>query len=149
MSTKPPAAAKAVPVPTPTTRPYWEGTQAGELRLQQCQDCSQHIFYPRTHCPHCGSARTQWVRTSGRGRLYSYVINHMAAPGWEGDVPYVVAVVQLEEGPRMLSNLVGVPPDPQALELDMPLEVVFEPRGNMMLPLFKPTTPTAKPGAAR
>jgi uncharacterized OB-fold protein len=62
----------------------------------------------------------------------------MAAPGWEGEVPYVIAVVKLDEGPRMLSNLVGVPADPAALTLDMPLEVVFEPRGNVMLPLFKP-----------
>jgi len=65
------------------------------------------------------------------------VINHMPAPGWEGEVPYVIAVVQLDEGPRMMSNLVGVPADPAALELDMPLEVTFEARGNMMLPLFK------------
>lgn len=138
MNPKSPAAAKAVPVPTPTTQPYWDGTQAGELRLQQCGDCTKHVFYPRVRCPNCGSAKLAWVATSGRGRLYSYVINHMPPPGWEGDVPYVVAVVQLDEGPRMLSNLVGVPPDPAALVLDMPLEVVFEPRGERMLPLFRP-----------
>jgi uncharacterized OB-fold protein len=79
--------------------------------------------------------------------LYSYVINHMAAPGWQGEVPYVIAVVQLDEGVRILSNLVGIAPDPAALELDMPLEVVFEARGNMTLPLFK--SAAASKGASK
>ena len=137
MSTRP-QAAKALPVPTPTTKPFWEGTRAGELRLPHCEACDRKFLYPRIRCPFCGSDRLGWVRASGRGNLHSYVINHMPAPGWEGEVPYVIAVVQLEEGPRMLSNLVGVAPEPEALELDMPLEVVFEPRGDVVLPLFKP-----------
>jgi len=138
MTVKSPPAAKAVPVPTPTTKPFWDGTAAGELRVQQCDGCHKHFLYPRIRCPFCGSDKTTWVKTSGRGRLFSYVISHMAAPGWEGEVPYVIAVVQLDEGPRMMSNLVGVPADPAALVLDMPLEVTFEARGNMMLPLFRP-----------
>lgn len=131
-------AVKALPVATPATKPFWEGTQAGELRVQRCTDCSQAYLYPRPRCPQCGSANVTWIKTAGRGSLHSYVISHMAAPGWEGEVPYVIAVVKLDEGPRMLSNLRGVAADPAALELDMPLEVVFEARGNMMLPLFKP-----------
>lgn len=138
MTSKSPPAAKMVPIPTPATKPFWEGTQAGELRVQHCKACDARFLYPRIRCPQCGSDKTDWVKTNGRGTLYSYVISHMAAPGWEGEVPYVIAVVKLDEGPRMLSNLKGVPADPAALELDMPLEVVFEPRGNMMLPLFKP-----------
>lgn len=141
MSTRP-QAAKARPVPTPTTNPFWEGTRAGELRLPRCEACDRTFLYPRIRCPFCGSPRIAWLRASGRGSLHSYVINHMPAPGWEGEVPYVIAVVRLEEGPRMLSNLVGVAPDPEALELDMPLEVVFEPRGDVVLPLFKPAEPT-------
>ena len=149
MNTKSPAAAKAVPVATPTTKPFWDATQAGELRIQRCSACTKHYLYPRTHCPNCGSSKTEWVKVSGRARLYSYVISHMAAPGWEGNVPYVIAVVQLEEGPRMLSNLVGVPADPAALILDTPLEVVFEARGNMTLPLFRPVKAgSAKPAQA-
>ena len=144
MNTKSPAMAKAVPAATPTTKPFWDGTLAGELRIQRCTACAKHYLYPRTHCPNCGSAKTEWVKASGRGRLYSYVISHMAAPGWEGEVPYVIAVVQLDEGPRMLSNLVGMPADPAALVLDTPLQVVFEARGNMMLPLFKPADAAAK-----
>ncbi|MBP8309851.1 MAG: Zn-ribbon domain-containing OB-fold protein [Burkholderiaceae bacterium] len=131
------APAKAVPVATPTTKPYWEGTKAGELRLQKCSDCSHHFLYPRIRCPQCGSANTAWVKASGKAKLYSYVINHFPAPGWEGEVPYVIAMVQLAEGPRMMSSLVGIPADPAKLVLDMPLQVMFEARGDMMLPVFQ------------
>jgi uncharacterized OB-fold protein len=85
-----------------------------------------------------------WVRASGRARLYSYVISHLAMPGWAGQTLYVIAVVELEEGPRMMTNIVGVPADPAHLVLDMPLEVVFEPRGEVMLPQFKPQTEAAR-----
>ncbi|MFJ4291857.1 Zn-ribbon domain-containing OB-fold protein [Cupriavidus sp. NPDC089707] len=130
--------AKPVPVPQPVTRPFWEGTAAGELRLQQCGGCQELVFYPRAHCPACGSEDLNWTRASGRATLHSYVISHMAMPGWQGETPYVIAIVQLQEGPRMMSNLVGVPADPTRLTLDMPLEVVFEPRGEMALPQFRP-----------
>lgn len=139
---KPLAPAKAVPQPTPTTAPYWEGARAGELRLQRCDDCGGHVFYPRINCPLCGSGALAWVRASGRGRLYSYVINHMPAPGWAEEVPHVIAIVELEEGPRMMSGLVGVQPAPEQLPLDMPLEVVFEPRGDQMLAMFRPAGST-------
>ncbi len=73
-----------------------------------------------------------------RGKLYSYVINHAATPGWEEEVPFVIAVVELDEGPRLLTNLRGVSPEPENLPLDMLLEVAFEPRGDQVLPVFKP-----------
>ena len=129
---------KAAPQPTPASQPFWDGTRAGELRLQQCDACHEHVLYPRPRCPHCGAAALRWVRASGRGKLHTYVVSHLAAPGWEGETPYVIAVVQLDEGPRMMSNLVGVPADPARLALDMPLQVVFQPRGEQMLPLFQP-----------
>ena len=134
----PKAIPKAEPVPTPTTQPFWDAARQGELHLQHCVKCNQHVFYPRPHCPQCGSTELVWERASGRGRLYSYVINHVAPPGWAGDVPYVLAVVQLEEGPRMLSNLIGVAPDPEKLPLDMELEVSFVERGAQKLPVFGP-----------
>lgn len=128
----------AEPRPTPATAPFWEGTRAGELRLQRCSGCSGYVFYPRIRCPHCGDDQLRWVRASGRGRLYSYVINHLPAPGWTGEVPYVIAIVELDEGPRMMTNLVDVAPVPEALPLDLRLEVVFVPRGDQFLPLFRP-----------
>ena len=129
---------KAVPVPTPETQPFWDGCAAGELCIQRCTDCGKPYFYPRPVCPACGSRNVEWFTASGRATLYSYVINHRAAPGFAGDVPYAIAVVQLEEGPRMMSNIVGLPATPEALVLDMPLQVTFETRGDVSLPQFQP-----------
>jgi uncharacterized OB-fold protein len=127
---------KAVPSPTPETQPYWDGTAAGELRLQRCTDCGTAFFYPRTSCPHCGSAAVEWFTASGRATLYSYTITHRPAPGF--DAPYAIAVVQLAEGPRMMTNIVGIPNTPDHLVLDMDLEVTFEQRGEFALPQFRP-----------
>jgi uncharacterized OB-fold protein len=137
-SAVPPARPKAVPIPTPETQPYWDGAAAGELRIQRCRDCRQAYFYPRPLCPSCGSGDVEWFTASGRATLYSYVINHRPAPGFEADAPYAIAVVQLAEGPRMMTNLVGVAPTPEALELDMELRVAFEQRGDVTLPVFTP-----------
>jgi uncharacterized protein len=129
---------KAVPRPTPETQPFWDGTAAGELRVQRCLACARHYFYPRPICPHCGSDAVEWVTVSGRATLYSYVISHRPAPGFAGEGPYAIAVVELDEGVRMMTNIVGTEIRPEALELDMPLRVVFERRGDVHLPLFTP-----------
>ena len=133
---------KAAPKPTPETAPYWEAANRGELQIQQCNVCSRHYFYPRTACPRCGSTDVRWVTVSGRGRLHTYLINHRPAPGFEDEAPYAIAVVELEEGPRMMANIVGVNNTPDELDLDMPLEVRFERRGEQMVPVF---TPVARP----
>ncbi len=80
----------------------------------------------------------RWVRASGRASLHSYVINHVPAPGFEDEAPYVIAIVQLEEGPRMMTNLRKVAAEPEALPLDLPLEVTFEARNGRTLPMFQP-----------
>lgn len=129
---------KPEPVPTPETQPFWDGCAEGELRLQRCLDCGKPYFYPRPVCPECGSTNIEWFTASGDATLYSYVINHRPAPGFENDTPYAIAVVQLAEGPRMMTNLVGVPNTPETLVLDMPLRVTFERRGEISLPLFSP-----------
>ena len=129
---------KATPKPTPETAPYWEAANRRELQIQRCNPCSRHYFYPRTACPLCGSTDVAWVTVSGRGRLHTYLINHRPAPGFEDAAPYAIAVVELEEGPRMMANIVGVSNTPEELELDMPLEVRFEPRGEQMVPVFTP-----------
>jgi len=135
-----PTAAKPSPRPTPDTEPYWDGARQRELRLQRCTSCEKAYFYPRSACPHCGSNAVQWFVASGLGRLHTYVISHRAAPGFEAEVPYAIAVVELDEGPRMLANIVGVANTPEQLELDMALEVEFEPRGEQMVPVFRPVT---------
>ena len=131
-------AKSARPVPTPETQHFWDGTKAGELRLQKCDDCSKTYFPPRPFCPGCGSRKVSIFKASGKGTLYSYVINHRpAAPGFTP--PYAIAVVELAEGPRMMSNIVECPQTPEALVLDMKLEATFEKLDETItLPMFKP-----------
>ncbi|MFH7322910.1 Zn-ribbon domain-containing OB-fold protein [Aeromicrobium sp. JJY06] len=137
--TKPRAdvADRFVPKASPETRPFWDGTEAGELRIQSCTDCDRPFFYPRSSCPRCGGEALEWITCSGRASLYSYVISQRPAPGFEP--PTVIAVVELEEGPRMMTNIVGVPPEPQFLPLDLPLQVTFEQRGDLAIPVFEPS----------
>jgi uncharacterized OB-fold protein len=126
---------RPLPKPTPETQHFWDGTQAGELRLQRCADCDSVYFPPRPFCPSCSSRRVSVFAASGRGTLASYVINQRNHPAFDG--PYSIAVVQLEEGPRMLSNIVDCPQTPEELELDMPLTVKFEGVSDeITLPLF-------------
>ena len=132
--------AKPVPEPTPETQPFWDGCARGELLLQRCRDCGKPYFYPRPVCPACGSTDVEWFRASGRATLYSYVINHRPARGFEAEAPYAIAVVELAEGPRMMTNIVGVPNTPEDLVLDMELQVTFEQRGDVTIPQFGPAT---------
>lgn len=128
---------RAKPVPTPETQHFWDGTKAGELRLQRCGECSKVYFPPRPFCPECGSRNVSAFKASGKAILYSYVIHHRPVPGFTP--PYAIAVVELAEGPRMMTNIVECEQTPEALQLDMPLEVVFEPMDDTIaLPLFRP-----------
>ena len=128
---------RSLPEPTPETEHFWDGTRAGELRLQRCRDCGETYFPPRPFCPRCGSRNVEVYAASGRGSLLSYVINHRPHPSFDG--PYAIAVVRLDEGPTLMSNIVECPQTPEALVLDMPLEVVFEEQSETItLPLFRP-----------
>ena len=130
---------KPIPVPTPETQHYWDGAKAGELLLQRCKECGKTYCPPRPFCPECASRSVEAFKASGKGRLYSYIINHRPAPGFEDDAPYAIAVVELEEGPRLMSNIVECEQTPEALQLDMALEVTFEKvNGGISLPKFKP-----------
>ncbi len=128
---------RALPQPTPETQHFWDGCRAGELRLQRCSACMHAYFPPRPFCPACGSRAVEVFAASGRASLYSYVINHRPRPDM-GAAPHSIAVVTLEEGPRMMTNIVDCSQTPEALQLDMPLEVVFQTFGDMALPLFRP-----------
>jgi uncharacterized OB-fold protein len=128
---------RALPTPTPETPHIWDGTRVGELRLQRCSACRDVYFPPRPFCPACGSQVVEVFRASGRATLHSYVIHHRPAPGF--DPPYSIAVVELDEGPRMMTNIVDCAQTPGALVLDMPVEVQFESVSDeIVLPLFRP-----------
>ena len=128
---------KPLPQPTPETKPFWDGLKEHELRIMHCTACDHRYLYPRPYCPKCFSDRTEWQTASGRGRLHTFVVNHRPPPNFDG--PYVIAVIELDEGPRLMSNLVDVDPDPKNLKIDMPLEVVFDDvTAQVTLPKFRP-----------
>jgi hypothetical protein len=128
---------RVLPQPTPETQHFWDGTKAGEIRLQRCTECRTAYFPPRPFCPKCASRNVEVFKATGRGFLYSYVINHRPRPDL-GTEPHSIAVVQLDEGPRMMTNIVGCPQTPEALKLDMPVEATFETFGDIALPFFQP-----------
>ena len=131
------APTRPVPQPTPETQHFWDGTRSGELRLQRCADCSHAYFPPRPFCPECSSRNVAVEAASGKATLHSYVIHHREMPGFPS--PYAIAVVELDEGPRMMTNIVECEQTPEALVLDMPLEVTFEKLDDeISLPLFRP-----------
>ena len=135
---------RPLPLPTPETQHFWDGCKAGELRLQRCTDCTHTYFPPRPFCPACSSRKVATYRASGKATLYSYIINHRPRPDF-GDQPHSIAVVTLEEGPRMMTNIVECPQTPEALQLDMPLEVTFEKASEeISLPKFRPAQTPAR-----
>lgn len=131
------------PLPTPMTpeaRPFWDGLKEGKLMLPRCADCGHVFFYPRILCPRCHSRRLEWLQASGRGRLHAFEIAYQAfQKAWTITPPYVLAMVELEEGPRLMSNLINVEPDPRVVKCDMPVEVVFtKVADEVTVPLFQP-----------
>ncbi len=117
--------------------PFWDAARDGKLLLQCCKACRETIFYPRIRCPKCHSDELDWIEASGKGRIYSYsVVVNNAPSAFLADMPYVVAIVRLEEGVQMLSNIVDC--DPEALHCEMPVVVDFREAGGFRLPLFRP-----------
>jgi uncharacterized OB-fold protein len=136
---------RALPQPTPETQHFWDGTKANALLLQRCDECSKVYFPPRPFCPVCASRKVSVTKASGKAKLYSYVIHHRPVAGFTP--PYAIAVVELDEGPRMMTNIVECEQTPEALMLDMPVEVVFEPQTDTItLPLFRPASNVAPKG---
>ena len=129
---------KHVPTRNPETEHFWEGAKRGQLVLQKCCACTCVYFPPRPFCPKCSSREVRPFAASGRATLYSFVINHRPRPDWPQE-PHSIAIVQLDEGPYMITNIVNVAQTPQALRLDQPLEVVFEQLSDdIPLPVFQP-----------
>lgn len=117
---------------------FWEACQRRELYVQRCRDCGALRHYPRALCPTCLSDRTEWLRCSGCGTVYTFTVTFQnQAPGFRDALPYVMAYVDLDEGVRMLTNIVGCAPD--AVRVGMRVEVVFEDvTPSITLPKFKP-----------
>jgi uncharacterized OB-fold protein len=126
---------KPLPRPAPESRPFWEGAKAGKLMLPRCEACGRFWFPPSERCPHCLSTNFQWRETKGEGRIYSFVVYHRVYhPAFEGDVPYVVAIVELDEGPRLLTNIVA---PPEKVRCDARVRVQFmEASPGVVLPKF-------------
>ena len=116
---------KPLPHPAPESVPFWQAAHQHRLEIQRCKACGQYWFPPALSCPHCQATDFVWQPVSGRGKVFSFVTYHRVYhPGFAKDVPYVVALVELDEGPRLLTNIVGVAPDKVACE--MPVKVVFD-----------------------
>ena len=131
---------KPIPVPQGESDVYWQKAKEHELWLRSCNDCGGAYFYPRDISPCCFSKDTTWVRASGKATLFTYAIVERAPhPGFVPDVPFVTAIVELEEGPKMATNIVIDEPTPEKLQIGMALEVVFEDiSDDLALPKFAP-----------
>ena len=115
-----------VPTPTPTDfeRPFWEAAARGALALVRCTACAEVIWYPRPFCPNCAGRSVAWFDALGTGTVYTFTIARKASAPFDASTPYVIAYVELTEGPRILTNLVGV--DPDDVTIGMPVEVTFD-----------------------
>lgn len=127
-----------VPTPDPSTEAYWQAASGGTLLIKVCDACGRHHFYPRPFCPHCWSDRVAWVAASGRARLYTYsVVRTNGLSPFADRVPYVAAIVELEEGPRMMTNVVDA--DEDDLRIGMDLTLAWRPLdGELTAPVFRP-----------
>ncbi len=127
-----------LPTPDHETQPFWDAAREGRLLIRRCGACGVAHFYPRPFCPKCWSDQVDWVEASGRATLYTWsTVYQNDLPPFPERVPYVAAVVDLEEGPRMMTNVVDC--EPGALEIGMPLEVAFRPTSDdITLPVFRP-----------
>ena len=129
---------RPTPIPDLDSAPYWEAAHRHKLLLQRCGSCERFRFYPRSHCPFCFSGSFEWELASGRGTVYSFTIVHRApSPGFQNKVPYVLALIDLFEGVRMMTNIIECAP--HDVEIGMPVEVVFEDLNDTIsLPQFRP-----------
>ncbi len=129
---------KHLPPENAESAPFWEGCRAGELRLQYCPACQRYQFYPRILCTACGHRKPQWRAVSGAGKVTTFtIVRRAVSAAYEADVPYVVALVELAEGPVMMSNIVGC--EAEAVFTGMPVRVVFAAfTDEVMVPQFQP-----------
>ena len=130
---------KPLPIIDPDTAPYWKAAKDHKLLLKRCSACGKAHFYPRELCPHCHADTVDWIEASGTGSIYSFTVaRRPAGPAFKPDAPYVVAIIELDEGARMMTNIVGCPPD--SVKIGQRVSVVFEDvTDEISLPKFKVT----------
>lgn len=129
---------KPLPRPTPISQPFWDGLKAHEVRIQQCESCEHWIFFPRAHCPACASQSLVWRSVSGNGTLYAFTVGRVPTlPEFSDELPQMLAVVQLDEGPHLNTTLVGTAPE--AWQIGQRVRPVFDERpGEMTLLRYAP-----------
>ena len=131
---------KPLPTISGETKPYWDHCRRGQLLVQKCDSCGEYQFYPRGICANCWSNDIQWITSSGKGTVWTFTVTYQnGTPGFAEDVPYVLALVALEEGVRMFTNIVEC--DPRSVTIGMPVEVTFVQATNQIsVPYFKPAS---------
>lgn len=129
---------KPLPEINDENRPFWEATKQNALKLQKCLDCGQFRYPAARICPFCHSMNDEWIEVSGRGRVYTWTVFHQVYhPAFKDDAPYNVAIIKLDEGPQLISNVTGC--ELSDIYPDMPVEVVFEKiTEDVTLPKFRP-----------
>ena len=129
---------KPLPTIAGETKVFWDGCKKGELIIQQCNSCNEYQFYPRGICSNCWTTDIKWVHSTGRGKVWTYTITYQnRTPGFAEDVPYVLALVELEEGVKMFTNIIEC--DPKEVKIGMDVEVTFVRANNFItIPYFKP-----------
>ncbi len=128
---------KPLPEPTVDSQPFWDGLKERRILLQRCADCGELRHYPSPMCSSCHSMEVDWVEASGRGTVYSWTVTHHPFQiGFRGETPYILATVDLEEGVRMISQVLDA--KPEDMKLGLPVETVFAPADEgFVLPFFR------------
>ncbi len=129
---------KPVPGITGETKPFWDAARRGEFLIQRCDACQQYQWYPRGFCSNCWSLDIRYVRASGKGTVWTYTVTYQnRAAGFNEEVPYVLALVELEEGVKVFTNIIEC--NPRDVQIGMPVEVTFVPATPQVhVPMFKP-----------
>lgn len=129
---------KPLPRITPLSKQFYKGAREHKLKVQRCKDCDKVIFYPKHLCPNCLSSNLEWVESRGKGKIYSYTVCMSGVPPWfEADLPYILAIVELEEKVRMLTRIVDC--KPEGVKCDLDVEVTFQDlTDDIALPMFRP-----------
>lgn len=128
-----------LPTPDETTEEFWAATAEGKLLIKNCRDCGRFHAYPRPFCPHCWSEHVDWIEASGRASLYTFsIVRQNDLPPFREWLPYVAAVVELEEGPRLMTNIIDCPVDD--VRIGMALDFTTRPAEEFAVPVFRPVS---------